>query len=243
LRSDKRGAGESGGDFFATSISDNDADASAAVDWLAVRASGHPIYAIGHGEGARHVAHLAAEETVAGAVLIACPARCGEEILTWQAAQIVPTLRRRRERSSSSFTSTGQESAEGDCANPVDIRVRPPHSGQEAQRALVSRVHPLRPGAGPEAGPCGGPRVVAGHDMQIPPEDGDAICRLALGPCEAVIVSNPSHVLSDDPASKGPRRYRKAVKAAVNSGVPHAVADWVEQRVRQRSQLGESGHG
>jgi alpha-beta hydrolase superfamily lysophospholipase len=92
LRYDKRGAGESGGDFYAAGVSDNYADACAAVDSLATRASGRPIYAIGHSEGALHVARLASDGKVAGAVLIAGQARRGEEILTWQAAQIVPTL-------------------------------------------------------------------------------------------------------------------------------------------------------
>jgi fermentation-respiration switch protein FrsA (DUF1100 family) len=84
--------------------------------------------------------------------------------------------------------------------------------------------------------------VVAGHDMQIPPEDGDAICRLVAGPCEAVIVPNLSHVLRDDPASKGPRSYRKAVQAPVSPAVLDAIGDWVEERVLQPSRLGESGH-
>src|SRR5215470_10337138 len=82
LRYDKRGAGRSGGDFLAAGMSENYADACAAVDWLATRASGRQIHAIGHSEGALHVAHLAADARMAGAVLIACPARRGEEILT-----------------------------------------------------------------------------------------------------------------------------------------------------------------
>jgi pimeloyl-ACP methyl ester carboxylesterase len=243
LRYDKRGAGESGGDFYATSMSDNYADAAAAVDWLRARASGLPIYAIGHSEGALHVAHLAAEEKVAGAVLIACPARRGEEILTWQAAQIVPTLpattrailkllhidplkSQRKAIARIRSTSAPILRIQGKKLNarwfrefidydpvPVLKRVRVP--------VLV---------------------VVAGHDMQIPPEDGNAICRLVAGPCDAVIVPDLSHVLRDDPAPKGPRGYRKAVKAAVSPVVLDAVADWVEQGVPQPSRLGERGH-
>jgi uncharacterized protein len=87
LRYDKRGAGQSGGDYFEAGMTENYADACAAVGWLATRAPDRPIYAIGHSEGALHVARLAADNKVAGAVLIACPARTGEEILTWQAAR------------------------------------------------------------------------------------------------------------------------------------------------------------
>ena len=70
LRYDKRGAGKSGGDFFRAGMSENYADACAAIDWLASRAPARPIYAIGHSEGALHVAHLAADGKVAGVVLI-----------------------------------------------------------------------------------------------------------------------------------------------------------------------------
>jgi pimeloyl-ACP methyl ester carboxylesterase len=92
LRYDKPGAGQSEGDYFDAGLSDNYSYACAATDWLGDRCPGLLIYVIGHSEGALHAAHLAAEAKVAGAVLIACPARRGEEILTWQAVQILPTL-------------------------------------------------------------------------------------------------------------------------------------------------------
>ena len=92
LRYDKRGVASSGGDYFDAGMTDNYSDASAAAGWLAARSPALPVYAVGHSEGAPHVARLAAEDKVAAAVLIACPARTGEEILTWQADQIVPTL-------------------------------------------------------------------------------------------------------------------------------------------------------
>jgi alpha/beta superfamily hydrolase len=92
LRYDKRGAGQSQGDYFDAGLTENYADACAAAGSLRDRCPDLPTYAIGHSEGALHAARLAADDKVAGAVLIACPARRGEEILTWQAAQILPTL-------------------------------------------------------------------------------------------------------------------------------------------------------
>ncbi|HXY44874.1 MAG TPA: alpha/beta fold hydrolase [Acidimicrobiales bacterium] len=94
LRYDKRGAGRSEGDFFACGMTENYADARAALGWLVPRLPDTPVIVIGHSEGALHAAHLAADIAVAGAVLIACAARRGEEILIWQAEQILPTLPR-----------------------------------------------------------------------------------------------------------------------------------------------------
>lgn len=62
-------------------MSENYADAVAAVGWVVTRAAGRPVFGIGHSEGALHVARLAADEEVVGAVLIACAARRGEDIL------------------------------------------------------------------------------------------------------------------------------------------------------------------
>src|SRR5262249_56930779 len=46
--------------------------------------------------------------------------------------------------------------------------------------------------------------VVPEHDMHVPRGDGELICKLVSGPCEEVIVPGLSHILRDDPQSKGP---------------------------------------
>ena len=66
--------------------------------------------------------------------------------------------------------------------------------------------------------------VVAEHDMQVPPEDGEAICALVAGPCQEVIVPGFSHILRDDPDSKRPRGYRKALKAPVSPAALTAMS-------------------
>lgn len=47
---------------------------------------------VGHSEGAYHAARLAAEEKVAGTILLAAPAHTGEQIIEWQIGQIEPTI-------------------------------------------------------------------------------------------------------------------------------------------------------
>ena len=232
LRYDKRGAGESGGDFFAAGVSENYADACAAIDWLETRGAGRPIYAIGHSEGALHVAHLAADDRVAGAVLIACPAHRGEEILTWQAAQIVPTLSRltkavlkllrvdplkSQRKALDRIRSTAADS----------LRIQ----GKKVNARWLREFMDYDPAPIFERIDVPVLVVVAEHDMHVPPEDGDAIRALIAGPCDETIVAGLSHILRDDPESKGPRAYRRALKAPVSPAVLDAITDWVEKQL------------
>lgn len=242
LRYDKRGAGESGGDFFEAGVSDNHADADAAVDWLATRAAGLAIFAIGHSEGALHVARLAADGKVAGAVLIGCPARRGEEILVWQATRIVPTLPpttkailgvlridplRSQQKAFVRIRSTSADS----------IRIQGKKLNARWHREFMDydpvpvfeRIHvPVLV-------------VVAGHDMQVPPEDGEVICTLVPGACEEVVIPGLSHILRDDPESKGPKHYRKAVNRPVSPALLATVASWAEGQLPRSVRLGPAG--
>jgi hypothetical protein len=80
--------------------------------------------------------------------------------------------------------------------------------------------------------------VVPGRDVQVPPEDGNAICGPVAGPCDVVVFPGLSHILRDDPASTGPRGYRNALKAPVSPAVLTAIADWFENQLSRPSQRG-----
>src|SRR5581483_7522080 len=92
LRFDKRGVGASGGDFLSAGMSENLADARAALGWLQRYDEGLPLFVIGHSEGALYAARLAAEQRLAGATLLSMAARRGQDVLEWQLRAILPTL-------------------------------------------------------------------------------------------------------------------------------------------------------
>lgn len=231
LRYDKRGVGKSEGNFFDAGVAENYADACAAVGWLATRSPDTAIYAIGHSEGALHAAHLAADETVAGAVLIACPARTGEEVLSWQAAQIVPTLgpatktvlrllridplksqRKAFERVRSTSATT--------------IRIQ----GKKTNARWLRQFMDYDPA--PIFKQIKAPLlvIVGSHDMQVPPADADAIRTLVAGPCDEQVVDEMSHLLRPDPESRGPRGYRKAVNEPVSPAVLQSITGWIDRQ-------------
>jgi uncharacterized protein len=233
LRYDKRGAGRSRGDYFEAGVTENYGDACAAVGWLATRSPDLPIYAIGHSEGAMHGARLAADGKVAGAVLIACPARRGEEILAWQAAQIVPTLppvtkailkllridplksqRKAFERIRS--TSGNTLRIQGKKVNARWLREFMDYDPNPVFKRIKVPVLAM----------------IGTHDMQVPPEDADAIKRLVPGPREKKQIEGLSHILRSDPESKGPRAYPKALREPVDPVVLKTITDWLERQIR-----------
>jgi uncharacterized protein len=246
LRYDKRGAGESGGDFFEAGLSENYADALAALGWLATRIAGRcAIFGIGHSEGALHVAHLAADEKLSGAVLIACAARRGEGILTWQAVQIAPTLPPATRAILKLFRVDALKSQQ-----KAFVRLRSTSADSLRIQGKKLNARWLREFMDNDPSPifkrihCPVLVVVPEHDMQVPPEDGKTICTLVPGPCEEVTVPGLSHILRDDPESKGPRAYRRALKEPVSATVLETIAGWVEKQLvrssRDRSEEAEN---
>ena len=93
VRFDKRGVGQSTGDYMSAGLYDELGDAEAVLHWLASRPDVSLVVPIGHSLGANLAAELAArDDRVDAAVLLAVTAQTGERTLIWQAEQIAPTL-------------------------------------------------------------------------------------------------------------------------------------------------------
>jgi len=96
LRYDKRGVGESEGNYWETGFFDNVSDALSALTFLKSHGQiqTNAVFLLGHSEGALISTRLAAEGTkAAGVILLAGTAQSGEEVLKWQAKQIAKGIR------------------------------------------------------------------------------------------------------------------------------------------------------
>jgi pimeloyl-ACP methyl ester carboxylesterase len=96
LRYDKRGVGESQGDFWSTGFYDNVLDASTALHFLKFNEYIQPehIFILGHSEGAVIATRLAAADAdIAGVILLAGIAESGQEDLLWQGQQVAKGMR------------------------------------------------------------------------------------------------------------------------------------------------------
>jgi pimeloyl-ACP methyl ester carboxylesterase len=229
LRYDKRGVGASGGDYLRAGMTQNLADARAALGWLAGRAAGLPLLAVGHSEGTFYAAQLAAADPgVAGAILLSAPARPGEEVITWQMEMLAPRLpwaaRAIMRVTRSDFTRTQHKrlaqikASSGDVIRVQGVRVNArwfrDFLSYDPSVALARITVPVL-------------AITGGHDLQVPPGDADVIGRLVRGPFEGHIVGDLSHLLRPDPDSAGPRGYRRAVREPVSPEVLKIITAWV----------------
>jgi uncharacterized protein len=237
LRYDKRGVGASGGDYLRAGLTENLADARAALRWLAARFPGLPLLTVGHSEGTWHAARLAAEEKpVAGTILLCAPARTGEQVITWQIAEIMPAL-----------------------PKPVKLITRLTRQDVtrtqykrlallKASRTDVIRVSGIRVNARwyreflgydpvPDYARIAAPvlAITGGHDMQVAPEDVVAIGRLVRGPFDGHVVGDLSHLLRPDPDRKGPFGYRRAIRQPVSADVLTLISAWAAHHFDQRA--------
>lgn len=228
LRYDKRGVGASEGDYFTSGMTQLRDDACAALNALAARAPGLPLLVVGHSEGAHYAAQLAAEGRVAGVVLLSGPARRGDEVLAWQTANIaarLPTVARIVLRVLGTDAVRWQRKyfqkvlhAPGDVA-----RVR----GQRISARWMREFVAYEPSVALSKLTIPVLAITGGGDLQVSPDDVEAVGRLVRGPFEGHVVGDLSHLLRPDPALMGPRGYRRAVRQPISADVPRLITDWV----------------
>ena len=238
LRYDKRGVGASGGDYLQAGLTENLADARAALRWLAARFPGLPLLTVGLSEGTWHAARLAADgKPVAGTVLLGAPARTGEQVITWQIAAIAPALpapaRLITRLTRQDFARTQHKRlARLKASTPDVIRVNGVRVNARWWREFLG--HDPVPDYARIATPV--LAITGGHDMQVPPEDVQAIGRLVQGPFDGHVAGDLSHLLRPDPDRKGPFGYRRALRQPVNAEVLTLITAWAAHHFTQDTQ-------
>jgi uncharacterized protein len=227
LRYDKRGVGRSGGDYWTTGMDERLADARAGLGWLAARAGGLPLLAIGHSEGTYHAGQLAADGAVAGAVLLSGSVQTGAEVLSWQTQQLatrLPASARLILRLMRTDPIRAQrKNQDRIMASSADvIRIQ----GQRVNARWFRDF--IRYDPAPVLARITVPvlAITGGHDLQVQPQDVDAIGALVKGPFEGHIVGDLSHLLRPDPDSAGPRGYRRAMRQPVSPEILALITGW-----------------
>ncbi len=235
LRYDRRGVGGSDGDFLAAGLRDNADDLRAAFAWLAARPEvrGDRAFLLGHSEGALHAIAVAADPPVppAGVVLLAAPAKTGEDTLVWQARQVEPGL-----------------------PAPVRALLRVLRTDLGAQQAKtlrrlkastadVARVGGRKVNArwhreliafdpAPALSEIGAPvlAITGDHDIQVDPADLERIAALVPGPVETVRVPQLTHILRRDPGPPSLGAYKTLIRRPIDPELVRIVVDWIAAR-------------
>jgi pimeloyl-ACP methyl ester carboxylesterase len=229
FRYDKRGVGESPGDWRTAGLYDNVDDLGRALTTLAARpeVDAARLLLAGHSEGAILAAALAGRATpVAGIVLLSMSARPGDELLRWQARQIGPTLPA-PVRGLMRLLRTDLEKKVA--ANHDRIRATTADVVRIGGARLNARWHreflahdpreDLRRIAVPVL-------VVTGDkDLQVDPGDLDVIAAIVQG-AAVQRVPDLTHTLRRQPGSPSLSRYKKELREPVDPGVLATVVAW-----------------
>ncbi len=238
LRYDKRGVGASEGDFWIAGLSDNVADAAAAVACLRSQPGVDPerVYACGHSEGATICIQLAgAHEPIAGAILLAGVGRLAEEALLWQGEQVVPGM------SGLNKWLIG--------ALHVDVRksqlkafAKIKKSTKDAYRVQgIKKLNakwmreflaydPAEDLARIEVPVLG---ITGEKDIQVDPADLEIMADLIGSEFESHVVPDLTHLLRADQAAVPTiNTYKDQVKEPMDPRVLELVGDWLERHAR-----------
>ncbi|MFC9515714.1 alpha/beta hydrolase [Nocardiaceae bacterium NPDC056970] len=238
LRYDKRGVPESGGDYLSAGMSDNLADAAAAVEWL--RTTGGfargAIAVIGHSEGACLAAALGADREIdpAAVVLLACPAVTGREVLEWQSAKAVDGLpasvraglrllrvdlkAKQRKAIHRIYRTTDDTARMG--LRRVNARWFREFLDFDPKPLLQQNRSPVL-------------AITGAKDLQVDPDDLEAIADLVPEEVDTVRVPDLTHLLRRDADPASLRAYRRLVREPVDAKVLSLVADWTAGHLRR----------
>jgi uncharacterized protein len=237
LRYDKRGVGQSGGDFLRAGLLDNVADAACALAALRHHAAIIPtqVMLLGHSEGAVISVKLAGDGAdVAGLVLLGCPAQQGEHVLAWQSARVaegltgfnrwlVKLLRinvtarqmRHLERIKNS-TDDVMPSPRGGMLNAKWFREFMAYDPLDSFARLRAPVL----------------AITGAKDIQVDPADLTRMAVHARTEFTHHVVPDVNHILRYEPGKPSTSNYVKQVTDPIDPRVVALILDWVRARVR-----------
>lgn len=229
LRFDKRGVGESEGDFLSAGLQDNIADAKAALATLRddVDIDADNLLVIGHSEGAFITVAIGADEDVAGVALLSGGVRTGEETLRWQAAALVPTLPPvvrglLRILRVDVFAKQAKTFAKLRASSEDVVRISGTrHNARWFREFLDFDPRPLL--ARIDAPVLA---ITGAKDLQSPPEDVAAMREVVAGPVEGHVVDDVNHILRLEPGRPDIRHYKRQVTEPLDGRVVELLTSW-----------------
>jgi uncharacterized protein len=217
LRYDKRGVGESGGDYLTTGFEQETDDARAALDAL----DADPPAVIGHSVGATIAIRLAAERRLAGVVLLAGPARPGTEVMRIQSERIADTL----PRLGRGFFLRRQAAARRRLRDSTGDVVRVGTGRLPARWFREYMAYDPVPDI--RAIQCPVLAITGRSDLQADPADVGRIGELVSTPFSGESPDGLTHLLRVSPDAPSLRTYAKQLRDPVDPSLLDRVAAWL----------------
>ena len=237
LRYDKRGVGDSEGDYQSTGFHDNVDDAGAAVVALRAEAELTSAHVIGHSEGALIATRLAATgAAIDGAVLLAGSARSGKDILRHQAIiandslptpiRVVFKLLR-----TNVYKLQAKRLAQLEATTTDSTRIQFVKINAKWFREFMA----YNPADDLPQIQIPMMAVTGEKDLQVPPEDLAVIADLAGGPVETHEPADLTHILRLDPEKPTLKAYKSQLQSPTDPKLMHLVSDWINRNDSKRT--------
>jgi uncharacterized protein len=233
LRFDKRGVGESEGDYLAMGFEEETGDARAGLE--AVRA--HPgvdaerVVVIGHSVGATIAMRLAANSRLAGIVVLAGASRPGAEVMERQSARIAESFSGVSRLFSRPFLWNQRRMRRRLLASTGDVvRIGPEKAPARWLRDFMAfdPSADLKQIAGPVLA------ITGEKDLQVEAADVAEIGRLVGGPFTGSTPANLTHVLRTDDGPPSLAGYRAQLEKPIDAGLVEQVVAWSAARLDAR---------
>jgi pimeloyl-ACP methyl ester carboxylesterase len=233
LRFDKRGVGESTGDYLSTGLQEEFDDARSALAWLREQPEVSTVVPVGHSVGALVASEMAAWDDTAGAVLLAYTVQNGQATLEWQAREIAQTVPGWLKGLLGVFGSSIEKqqakairklrSTTGDVERIGGQRINAKWMREfldyDPEPALRDSTVPLL-------------ALTGSKDIQVDPDDLAAVDAVAGDRATTVLAPDVDHILRHESAElSNPKRYKSQAAKPIDPSVSAALTSWLDDLV------------
>jgi pimeloyl-ACP methyl ester carboxylesterase len=236
LRYDKRGVGASEGNFWDTGFFDNVTDAGAALGCLKSQKEirSDKVFLLGHSEGALTATRLAATGAdVTGVILLAGPARKGEDVLRWQAQQVIAGMRGFNKFVINLFHIDVRKAQQ----KQLDKIKKSTKNWYRVQ--FIAKLNSKWFREFMAYNPADDlPKIqvpvlalTGSKDIQVDPGDLDLMAGLVKAEFESHILPNITHILRAEPGQPTLSTYKKQIAQPVDQSVLQTISEWLRRKI------------
>ncbi|MFC1866322.1 alpha/beta hydrolase [Chloroflexota bacterium] len=236
LRYDKRGVGKSEGNFWETGLLDNASDALSALEYFGnyKGIKTDKIFLLGHSEGAIISAKLAVRGVhVAGIILLAGTAQKGEEILKWQAQQVVKGLKgfnswliklfridvaKAQQKQIEKIKSSSKDWYRVQFIAKINAKWMREFLAYNPAEDLPKIKVPIL-------------AITGSKDIQVNPEDLKKMAELSKTDFEYHKLPNVTHILRKDQGEPSLSTYKEQVNRPMDSEILAIILNWLKKRI------------
>lgn len=242
LRYDKIGVGASDGNYWETGFFDNVSDASSALEYLKTQERIRPetVFLLGHSEGALIATKLAADGVdVAGVILLSGSAQPGEDVLKWQAQQVMKGMRgtqkwlvkllrinvlKSQQKQIDKIKRSSKDWYRVQFIVKINAKwMREFMAYNPAEDLARIRVPVLA--------------ITGSKDIQVNPRDLTRMSEIVQTDFEYHEAPNVSHILRVAEGEPTLSTYKKQARRPIESRILHLIAEWLRKRVDTSSDL------